>query len=578
MVQPSYIRITTMLVLIAACCGAFTVTAQIGTQNLFRRSQYIEYLRLRNQSGFQINRMDPGRLMITDNRYPGQIVEFNVRCKTTPELHQAWLMSEVQFAFSRWEESAKVYSNIINSDSSFCDAYFRLAQCQVARNDLSAGYNTLVLARKKFPNDPLLNLGFGQLYIILSYPRTALFYFEKQIILYPKDPEGFLGASAAAAELNDLEKAILYLRKGRELLMDQIIAATGRLTPNSYIPGYATKNPLGATMDYLYIFESLLYNKLNQNEKSREAINHLTNGEEQEIAPLRDYVEGMYFYNKGEKFYNKAKRNIKRAAAHELYVDPAILQQLGIRSDPTDFKSMALRQNYSRLSTRTRSAKSRLLVKADTLFQNSQIEAAAGVYAQCIEQDSTNLVAFDRLAECYRQLQHQDDAVETYRIANRKFPHETKFTLLLARELMRIGQTDEAITTYRKVIELDKKNYYGYFGACLALAHKGEFENALNLWNSGKDFISQDKRESIFMTGILHYGLGYYHAAVSSLSNGYLGNDAVSKYYLSLSYHYLGGQEEQAASNMIDAIKLGAIVSKETVKLVGLDPAVHPSY
>ena len=86
----------------------------------------------------------------------------------------------------------------------------------------------------------------------------------------------------------------------------------------------------------------------------------------------------------------------------------------------------------------------------------------------------------------------------------------------------------------------------------------------------------------MFMSGMLHYSLGYYHVAAMSLSSRQLIEDAASNYYLSLCYHHLEDQEEQAqaraASSMIDAIKLGAIVSAETVKMVGLDPAVHRSY
>jgi tetratricopeptide (TPR) repeat protein len=286
----------------------------------------------------------------------------------------------------------------------------------------------------------------------------------------------------------------------------------------------------------------------------------------------------MYFYNKGERYYDKARRNIQRASGSGVYVDAAILQQLGLRSDPTDFKGMVLRENYSKMTTRTRSAKSPLLTKADTLFQNRQLNAAAEMYANCIQLDSTNLAAFGRLGECYREMGWQEEAVAIYRLANRKFPQEIKFTLLLARELIRNGHTEESILTYQRAIRLDRKNLKAYYGACLGLAHKGEYRKALDLWLSGKKHLPQYKTESQFLEGVLSYHLGYYHVAVPALDNESLNSNSISKYYLAMSYHFLKDHEDSAAGNMLDAIKLGAIVSSETVTLVGLDPAVHRSY
>ncbi|HWA33513.1 MAG TPA: tetratricopeptide repeat protein, partial [Cyclobacteriaceae bacterium] len=481
------------ILLLAAVGISFHIMAgaQVATQNLFRRSQYIEYLRLRNLAASQQTQRFVSGQTMTPGGVPlkTELVEFNVKCKTNPTIHNAWLKGEVHFAFSRWKEAGEVFSELIRGDSSFCDAYFRLSQCYVAQNNLAAGYGILVLAKKRFPDNPLLNLGFGQLYLFLSFPRTALYYFEKQIILHPNDPEGFLGASWTAHELNDDVKAILYLKKGRDLLTNQIIDATGGLTPVTSLAPVA-RNPLGPTLDYLYLFESILYNNLNQNEKSREALRHLTNQDQQEISVFRNYCVGMYYYNKGEKYYHKAKRNISKAAGAELYVDPAILRQLGIRTDPTDFKTMVLRENYSKLPLKRRSAKSPLQIKADTLFQNRYLDAAAETYTQCLQEDSSNLIAFERLGECYREMRRQDDALAIYRLASLKFPEEIKFTLLLAREQVRAGQISQAVSSYQTAIAADKKNYQAYYGACLALAHQGEFAKALEVWNSGAGFIS----------------------------------------------------------------------------------------
>jgi tetratricopeptide (TPR) repeat protein len=535
--------------------------AQVSTQDLFMQAQFIEYIRLRNQASLQIPYGVKGQTFIRNNRSK-LTVSLKGLCNIDPPLHKIWERAEIAFAFSQWLDASSMYATLIHVDSSCCDAYFRLSQCHMARNDLVAASRVLALAEKRFPAHPLLNPSFGELYILLSLPGTALYYFEREMILRPKNPEGLLGASWAAYELGENTKAMLYLKRGAELLARQI--AEGSVSP------------LAPTIDYIYVFESLLYSKLNQNERSMDAIRQLNGVEKGDIEALRSYWVGIYYYNKGERYYPRAKRNIKKAAGTGLYIDPGILRQLGVRSDPTDFKGMVLRQNYSRVPTHPSSAKSLLLRKADTFFQNQQLAAAVQGYATCIQEDSSNIAAFERLGECYRNIGRNDDAVGIYELATRRFPKEIKFHLLLAREFLRIGETERAILTYRKAIMVDKKNYQAYYGACLALLHQGEYRKALDLWNSGKGFFPQ--YETVFLSGIIYFGLGYYDAAVPALSNSSLNKNPISKYYLSLSYHFMEDQEELAASNMLDAIKLGAIVNSETVKMVGLDPAVHRSY
>ncbi|MEJ0056037.1 MAG: hypothetical protein WDN75_10485 [Bacteroidota bacterium] len=47
--------------------------------------------------------------------------------------------------------------------------------------------------------------------------------------------------------------------------------------------------------------------------------------------------------------------------------------------------------------------------------------------------------------------------------------------------------------------------------------------------------------------------------------------NGVGRYYNGLTNHFLG-QDEEAAENIFEAIKLGATVSPETIEMVGLDP------
>ena len=184
---------------------AISLNAQVPSQNLFRRAQLLEYQRIKNQS-----------------RIRNERVEFPLMCSLPAKEQGLWSQAESFFAYLQWKDASKLYSAFIQQDSSFCDAYFRLAQCYVARNDLARAHNLLQIAKRKFSKNPLLYLGLGQLYTLLGYPREALRYYEEQIKLFPNDPEGFLGGSMALCDLDRNEEAIDYLEKGKKLLTARI--------------------------------------------------------------------------------------------------------------------------------------------------------------------------------------------------------------------------------------------------------------------------------------------------------------------------------------------------------------------
>jgi hypothetical protein len=566
----------TNLIFAFALVGTLVSYAQIPTQNLFRRAQFIEYLRLRNQSGVLTpNSANGSTIYPSRPESASPLVEFKVNCKPEGVIFRTWLIGEMHFAYSRWTDAAEVYAGLLRMDSAFCDAYFRLSQCNVAQNNLGAAYNILTLARTKFPDNPLLNLGFGQLYTLLSYPKSALYYFEKQTILHPADPEGYLGASWVLSELGRDEDALVYLKKGRELILVQINDAVGN---TSFLPPALSFNSTvrpGPSIDYLFIFESMLYHNLNQNENSAKALQHLSGSYGDDVDAYRGYCQGMYYYSKGEKYYDRAKRNIRNATAAGIYVDRQILLRLGIHSDPTDFRAMALRENYNDDFSHGRWSREQF-ESADSLFQNGLFAAALPIYSQQFQQDSTNMMALARLAACYHGLGQQAEAIQKYTVATHLAPGNVKFRLLLARELFRANKTDEAIIVYQQAAAIDKKNFQAIYGACLAMAHAGDFQGALAFWLSAKKQAHYKIRDGCFIEGTLYYMLGFYNAAYANLSHPALAKHASSKYYLALSYYYLGEQyEEQASSAMLDAISLGAIVTPETESLVGLDPNVH---
>lgn len=524
--------------------------AQIPTQNLFRRAQYIQYLRLQRPRALD------GPLSYA----PYYLPQFPITCDVPKTTYDLWLNAEVSFARTSWYDAAKIYQGLIQTDSSFCDAYFRLAQCYVARNNLAQAHKILSIAARKFPTNPLLYTGLGQLYIFLGRPLNALAYFNTQMSLFPRDPEGYLGACWCQFELRDYQASVSNLEIGRDLLIMQINQAATFGAPTA-------EQTLATSIDYLYIFESMLRFKLNENENAWQAVQMVQTESDPEVHAFKRYCEGIYFYNKGEDYYDKAKKKLMKVAPAGIVLDEQIAREVGIKVDPADLRSLVLLERYNdKLKSAPQKSATPL---ADSLFQNRKIAEASIQYNVALQNDSSNCHTLLRLADCYNALKRDEEALELYRYALRKFPNEPKLALLVARQLVQLKQYDAAIEAYLDAAKLDKKDPRGYFGACLIMACTNQFRRALDLYNANLSYL--DKSKFNWVKGMLYFKLNLPVLALQSLPEEHT---VYSNYYRGLSYRLVSGDtwNPKAAEHIIEAIRLGAIVDAQTMEMVGLDP------
>jgi hypothetical protein len=105
------------------------------------------------------------------------------------------------------------------------------------------------------------------------------------------------------------------------------------------------------------------------------------------------------------------------------------------------------------------------------------------------------------------------------------------------------------------------------------MANQREFEQALNFLSSGQSAGRNNGNISTYLTGILYYQMGYFSDAWKIFSTKNVKGNGMAAYYKALTCHALGKQfDDQAAENIFEAIRLGATVSTETIKMVGIDP------
>ncbi len=179
-----------------------SVSAQFFIDNLYARHEWTEWQHY-------------SRLSTTANDLP-------LICQPNPIAKELWgqgetlLINEQANRAKLWEEEIATYKFCIKADSSFCDAYFRLAQSLVMKSDWVTALNILQIAKQKFPNEPLVYMGLGQIFLVLQYPSLALANYKKLIEVLPKSPEGYLGCSMSLFELNRDEEALKFLQQKKK--------------------------------------------------------------------------------------------------------------------------------------------------------------------------------------------------------------------------------------------------------------------------------------------------------------------------------------------------------------------------
>lgn len=523
-----------------------TLNAQHFVNNLFVRYQWTE---LRKYKRLGINNAP-------------------LQCAANSAAKDLWFKAEHQLSKhdmallqqNRWDEEIVLYKACIKEDSSFCDAYFRLAQCLVERTDWVGVLNLLRLAQRKFPNDPMVYMGLGQALLYLQFPNQALKSFEKLIATAPSSAEGYLGASMVSYEIGEPQKALEYLHKG-----------------------YAT---VDGDIQYLKLFEAILLYHTNQ---TRQAYNLLTSLEgpsfnftsyatsvtfnngnfEPEFNGIREYYLGLCYAARGEEFYANAANHVKIAKRNGIVVDTTLARSLGLSVAVDNLKEQLLSSYHLKSVPDKRKSD----MTPSEAFENRKIDLATTLFSRQVKEDSLNVYPYLKLAECY-QLKHEPlKALSIYKKASKNISDNEQLTIRLVRQLIRVDSLSSALKITQALINKHPSKAETHFQAAMILAMMRDEAAAINLLKKLElGYVGNELNmpwKIPFMLGQLHYLSGNFGVASGYFNFAILQYGSLRDPYLNY-YHAkcLGakGQDADAKKYFYDAMDLGAIIDKGTLR------------
>jgi tetratricopeptide (TPR) repeat protein len=113
-------------------------------------------------------------------------------------------------------------------------------------------------------------------------------------------------------------------------------------------------------------------------------------------------------------------------------------------------------------------------------------------YLQIVKQDPHS-TAFVPLAEAYRQLGLLDDALETARMGTDMLPNFSPGFTTLGRVLAQMGRTDEAMSAFKKALDIDRQSQSALVGLARLYLVRSERAQARSVLNQAMHFHPDDQ-------------------------------------------------------------------------------------
>ncbi len=534
-------------------CLGYAANAQYFNDNLYARYQWNELQEYR-RSGI-----------------------YNVPLKCTPssQVFEIWSKGENQLANhgaaisqgNLWEDQTRFYTACIREDSSFCDAYFRLAQCLVKQSKWVDVIKILSVAERKFPFEPMVYLGLGQAYLYLQYQTQALLNFEKVMSLLPSSAEGYLGASMVAYQQGQTQKALDYLQIGlkkvNELDIDYLKVFEGILyyhtgqTKRAYSLFLDLKKP-SFTSRYMNPFQYATVEKWGLIGPMLEA--------------LAQYYIGLCFSARGENYFKNAISHLKIAKDYGIVIDSTVAKKVGMVVDVDNLKEQLL--SLFRFNKIPGKKKSNL--SADDAFENRKIDDAILLFSQLIKEDSSNVYPYVKLAECYNIKEEQQKALSIYKLAAKKFRKEDQVLQRLVRQFVRVDSLSSALAILQTDLAKHPEKVEAYLQASLIFAIMNKKAEAISLTKKIELYYARKMQsipsriasllgEFFYLKGDYNVAFGYLNYAIRSGS----GSDPYLNYYYARCLSAKGRMAE-AKKYFYDAMDLGAILNERSMTEFGL--------
>lgn len=570
MKTPTTFGVGIKLLVLAACLSGTKLHAQVPRQSLFYRYQAMQYQELMQQAR--------NRNIVRGTFVSNPYVEFPLTCIPGKEVQETWRDGEAFFSRMKWKESLLAYEGALKQDSSFCDAYFRIAQCQVHMNMLAEAWNTLKLTERKFPRNAMVYLGLGQLSIILNFPADAIGYFNKMGELDPNNLEYYLGASFSLFKVNQYEEALRFLERGRNTIQS-VRTSTPLLTMNGRVAGPIFENSNRNRWEYLTIYEAVLNYKLHHNKTALKLLRHVSNQTgDPELEGTRQYFMAMCYLSKGENYALQAQQYLQKATSLGIQIEETLYDSIGLRYNPGVLSSLMLRSTFP--YTRSEQHLNKVYRVMEDLaleeFENRNYPDALNKLEKITQEDPTSAKSFLLLAETQSRLNLGSACLSTLENAHKQFPDNEIVGLRLAREYLKNGKLERALASYLDLIGRNPKSETAYVGAALVLGTQGETRRGLDIL-IGYERGHRTTNQVLLLKGVLFHQMGLNSVALQYLSQVQKSrNDAFASYYAALCFYELGYKyHDLATDNLNQAMALGAAVDDATMLKLGLDPAIH---
>jgi|GEM_PF-2322609 len=525
------------------------LNAQFFPSNLYARYQWNELMKSRNRSYGTLN-------------------DLPTKCAPNRSAKELWDKGERQLIQKRatpispnlWNEEMAIFKLCIREDSSFCDAYFRLAQCLAEQTDWVAVLKLLTLAGKKFPLDPMVYMGLGQAFTYLRYPEEALKNFEKLVSILPSSPEGYLGASWVSYQVGEPQKALDYLHQGYE--------------------------KIGGDTQYLKVFESILLYDTHQTRAAFELLSALQNsaapsgiywggrsvgplptgGLAPELKGVGEYYLGLCYAARGEDFYRKAAGHLKVAMKEGVPIDTTLARSIGLLVGAENLKDQLLSTYRVESAPNKKSDRA-----ADEAFENRKIDEATILFSEQIKKDSGVLYPYLRLAECHQIKKEYQKALTTYKLAFKAFPKDDRLVTRLIRQLIRVDSLPTALAMTMDLIAQHPGKKESYYQAALMLRLMNRTSDAIKLLEKWEvKYVGNQASmpwKIPFLLGEFHFlsedydrALPYFKVAIR-----YGSYDPYLNFYYATCLG-VSGYLPEAKKYFYDAIDHGAIIDKDAIK------------
>lgn len=135
---------------------------------------------------------------------------------------------------------------------------------------------------------------------------------------------------------------------------------------------------------------------------------------------------------------------------------------------------------------------SSLISKFNAQYNQGKLEKVVSIYKQAVQLDTTNSLAYSRLAERLAMRGDLEPAITAYRKSVELEPENIDYLFFLGVMLSAAGKQDEAIAINKKIIQLQPNLFNAYFSLSTNLFRKGKVEEAISVYEK---LIEQEPEE-----------------------------------------------------------------------------------